>query len=147
MLKHAGNESKNDRSGRKKERGGDIKKYPDTGEYYWDRIEVGTNDKIKMGAGENTVGVGHTHPPKSGDNGTRGIGNQRENDKANNSTLSNDDRRAAKKLNKNKKRTVDEEVDAYITGADGSVTKFTPEDGYREGTQIAPPGTVEYEEN
>lgn len=124
------------------ERGGDILQDPEDGLYYWDSMEVGSNnDTVPMRVRSDAVAVAHTHPPKEGPRTGSGLDNQR-NDRENNQRMSPDDVTMVAAINRQRGRS--RPVVSFVGSADGSITRFDPTDRYRRGAVIAAPGTLRF---
>ena len=136
LLEFAARETAANDGMSQRERGGDVKQDSETGEFYYDNINVGDNDSVDVGIGDDTVAITHTHPPSHGE---RGLENYRS-DRLNNGRLSNQDRLMVREAN----RLLGREIETYVGTSDGSVTRFAPETNYREGTEVAPPETLNF---
>jgi RHS repeat-associated protein len=136
LLEYAARETVADNRRVDVERGGDIRSDSETGEFYYDSVETGTNDEIDVNLSlSTTVAIAHTHPPSDG--AGRGLEDNRV-DRNNNGRLSGQDRSMVRESN----RLLGRDIPTYVGSTDGTVTRFDPETGYREGTEVAPRGTL-----
>ena len=126
------------RDPRNRERGGDIKIDRKTGKYYYDNIDTGrNNDTVNVRINpKSTVAIAHTHPPKKGGKGLQ----DGRNDRSNNGKISGTDEDMVEEANK----AIGSEISTFVGTADGSVTRFDPDDNYQSGTQVAPKGTLDF---
>ncbi len=138
LLQYAAQQGARNDGRVKRERGGDILQIQKTGKYYYNDVQVGTNDEVRIEISRSkTVAAAHLHPPKKGGKGLEDSRNDRSND----GRLSRQDKRMIKAINK----ATGKKLPHYLGSADGSVTKFTfKEKRAVTGTRIRKTKTIKF---
>jgi hypothetical protein len=123
----------------KRERGGDIKYDPTSNLYFYDGLEVGSNDSVDVFVGEYTVAIAHTHPPAHyHGNYSKFLATQ--NNNLSNQNLSRLDRKMVIDAN----RILGKTISTYLASTDGSVTKFVASDNYQKAHLVLPKGSLRF---